>query len=70
MPGGHGFTGVGHLGFAYGLESGFVFDPQTRNGMIYLIGSTGADPDKNTGEYSSLSLWQEQIMTALAAQLR
>jgi len=69
-PGGHGFTGVGHLGFAYGLESGFVFDPQTRNGMIYLIGGTGADPDKNTGEYSSLSLWQEQIMTALAAQLR
>ena len=70
MPGGHGFTGVGHLGFAYGLESGFVFDPQTRNGMIYLIGGTGADPDKNTGEYSSLSIWQEQIMTALAAQLR
>ncbi|WP_423681200.1 serine hydrolase domain-containing protein [Undibacterium sp. WLHG33] len=68
--GGHGFTGVGHLGFAYGLESGFVFDPQTRNGMIYLIGGTGADPDKNTGEYSSLSLWQEQIMTALAKQLR
>jgi len=68
--GGRGFTGVGHLGFAYGLESGFVFDLQTRNGMIYLIGGTGADPDKNTGEYSSLSIWQEEILKALAEQLR
>ncbi|MFZ6779590.1 serine hydrolase domain-containing protein [Undibacterium sp. Ji83W] len=58
------FKPVGHLGFAYGLQSAFLFDPATRNGIIYAIGGVAADPDKNQGAYSSLSIWEEQILTA------
>ena len=62
---GGGFRAYGHLGFAYGLNSGFVFDPVSRNGMIYIIGGVGADPEKNRGEYSSLNIWEEQVLEAL-----
>ncbi|WP_394780028.1 serine hydrolase domain-containing protein [Undibacterium sp.] len=62
---GGGFKAYGHLGFAWGLNSGFIFDPVTRNGMIYIIGGVGADPEKNRGEYSSLNIWEEQILDAL-----
>lgn len=58
------FKPVGHLGFAYGLQSAFLFDPATRNGIIYIIGGVASDPDKNPGDYSSLSIWEEQILTA------
>ena len=60
-----GFTGVGHMGFAYGLESGFIFDPQTRNGVVYAIGGVSADPDLNRGRYSAYSVWQERTLDAL-----
>ena len=61
-----GFTGgVGHLGEAYGLLSGFVFDPVTRNGMIYLIDGLGADPNDNLGAYSAFFSWEESILRAL-----
>ena len=60
-----GLTGVGHLGFAYGLESGFIFDPLTRNGVVFAIGGVSADPDKNRGRYSAYSVWQERILDAL-----
>ena len=60
-----GLTGVGHLGFAYGLESGFIFDPKTRNGVVFAIGGVSADPDKNRGRYSAYSVWQERILDAL-----
>ncbi|MCH8619306.1 serine hydrolase [Undibacterium sp. TS12] len=59
------FKAVGHLGFAYGLQSGFMFNPGTRNGMIYVIGGVAADPEKNPGQYSSLSIWEEKILTQL-----
>ncbi|GGC60915.1 serine hydrolase domain-containing protein [Undibacterium terreum] len=62
---GGGFKAYGHLGFAWGLNSGFVFDPVSRNGMIYIIGGVGADPEKNRGEYSSLNIWEEQVLDAL-----
>jgi CubicO group peptidase (beta-lactamase class C family) len=60
-----GQTGAGHLGFAYGLESGFVFDPAKRNGVIYAIGGVAADPDSNKGKYSSFPLWEERVLDAL-----
>ena len=64
-----GLTGVGHLGFAYGLQSGFIFDPVQRNGIIYITGGTGADPEQNPGLYSSMNCWEEQILGALAETL-
>ena len=60
-----GLTGVGHMGFAYGLESGFIFDPLTRNGVVYAMGGVSADPDQNRGRYSAYSIWQERTLDAL-----
>jgi CubicO group peptidase (beta-lactamase class C family) len=60
-----GQTGAGHLGFAYGLQSGFIFDPATRNGVIYAIGGVSADPDVNKGKYSSFPVWEERVLDAL-----
>jgi CubicO group peptidase (beta-lactamase class C family) len=60
-----GQTGAGHLGFAYGLESGFIFDPLTRNGVVYAIGGVSANPDVNKGKYSSFPLWEERVLDAL-----
>jgi CubicO group peptidase (beta-lactamase class C family) len=60
-----GLTGVGHLGFAYGLESGFIFDPRTHNGVIYAVGGVAANPEMNKGKYSAFPLWEERILDAL-----
>jgi CubicO group peptidase (beta-lactamase class C family) len=64
------FTGFGHLGEAYGLNSGFMFDPKTRNGMIYAIGGLSADSATTPGEYSTLGPWEEKILTALYKEIQ
>ncbi len=62
---GGGFGAVGHLGEAYGLISTFVVDLRRGNGMLSLIGGTGADPDSNPGRYSAMTRSEERILTAL-----
>lgn len=62
---GGGVSGYGHLGFAYGLQSAFVFDPVKRFGMIYIVGGAGFDPELDTGQYSSLNSWEEKVLDAL-----
>lgn len=62
---GGGFTGVGHLGWAWGVNALFVFDPATKNGMIYAASGVGADPDTQPGRFSSESRFQERITDAL-----
>ena len=62
-----GFRGAGHLGDAYGLLSGLVFDPATRSGMAYAIGGTSADPNRYRGAYSAFSRWEETVLAALQA---
>ena len=62
---GGGFTGVGHLGDAYGLNGVFVFDPVKRDGMIFLGGGVGADPEPQRGAYSANLRYEERILTAL-----
>jgi CubicO group peptidase (beta-lactamase class C family) len=62
---GGGFRGVGHLGEAWGLTSGFVFDPMTNDGVIYLVGGVGADPEHAPGNYSALYRYEERILNAL-----
>jgi CubicO group peptidase (beta-lactamase class C family) len=62
---GGGFKGVGHLGWSWGLNALFVFDPQTRNGMIYISSGVGANPDLHPGEFSSEARFQERITDAL-----
>ena len=59
------FSGFGHLGEAHGLYSGFVYDPITSDGMIYVIGGVGSNPDEYVGAYSKFHKWEEDIMSAL-----
>ena len=63
-----GVTGFGHLGFAYGLQSAFIFDPVKRFGLIYLGGGVGFDPELDAGRYSSLNSWEEKVLDALYRQ--
>ncbi|MDX2219830.1 MAG: serine hydrolase domain-containing protein [Burkholderiales bacterium] len=60
-----GFTAVGHLGDAWGLTAAFVFNRDSRNGMIYLIGGPSFNPDTNPGTYSAFYRHEEQILDAL-----
>lgn len=56
---------MGHLGDAWGLTSAMVFDRATKNGMIFLIGGPGFDPETNPGKYSSMFRHEEKILTAI-----
>jgi hypothetical protein len=60
-----GVTGWGHIGIAYGLNAAFVFDPQRRIGLVYVIGGVGTDPDKLKGRYSGFKPWEERTLDAL-----
>jgi hypothetical protein len=60
-----GFTAFGHLGDAWGLTSAMVFNPESRDGMVYLIGGPGVNPDGNKGQYSGMYRHEEQILDAL-----
>jgi CubicO group peptidase (beta-lactamase class C family) len=62
---GGGFRGVGHHGDAWGLNGILAFDPETRDGMVYLTGGPGSDPALKPGTYSSFHRYEERIMTAL-----
>jgi CubicO group peptidase (beta-lactamase class C family) len=62
---GGGFTGVGHLGNAYGLTSAFILNPKTKNGLIFMVGGTAADPEGDKGAYSAFYRYEERILTAL-----
>lgn len=62
---GGGFKGVGHLGWSWGLNALFVFDPTTNDGMIYVSTGVGADPDRQPGRFSSEARFQERITHAL-----
>ena len=55
----------GHLGFAYGLVAGLLVDPASGNGIVYVIGGTGADPEVNPGRYSSFPIWEERLQNLL-----
>ena len=62
---GGGFMAVGHTGDAWGLTSGLVFDRAKKNGMIFLVGGPGFDPEKYNGKYSAHYRYEEQILSAL-----
>jgi CubicO group peptidase (beta-lactamase class C family) len=62
---GGGFKGVGHLGWSWGLNALFVFNRETRDGMIYVGSGVGANPDLHPGQFSSEARFQERITDAL-----
>lgn len=66
---GHPRPWFGHLGDAYGLYSGLLFEPQPQNALIYIMGGQGCDPARYPGVYSAYSRWEEQILSALYSLL-
>ena len=60
-----GFSALGHLGDAWGLTSAFAFNRSTKNGVIFMTGGPGFDPEKYRGKYSSLYRHEERILTTL-----
>ena len=62
---GGGFKASGHLGDAWGLTSAIVFDRKTKNGLIFMTGGPGFDPEAHTGKYSAFYRHEEQILTTL-----
>ena len=62
---GGGFPAVGHMGDAWGLTSALVFDRVKKNGMIFLVGGPGFDPETCSGKYSAHYRYEERILTAL-----
>jgi CubicO group peptidase (beta-lactamase class C family) len=68
VPG--GMRGAGHLGQAWGLLSGFVFDPEGGGGVVYAMGGTSAEPDQHPGLHSAFSLWEERVLELLGPLTR
>ena len=62
---GGGFTALGHLGDAWGLTSAFAFNRKSKNGMIFMTGGPGFDPETWRGKYSSLYRHDERILSTL-----
>jgi CubicO group peptidase (beta-lactamase class C family) len=60
-----GFMAVGHTGDAWGLTSALVFDRAKKNGMIFLVGGPGFDPETQSGKFSAHYRYEERILTAL-----
>lgn len=54
----------GHLGDAYGLHSGFWYDPQS--GDAFLFAADGFPEEARHGAYSSFTRVEEDIFTALS----
>ncbi|MDI4632405.1 beta-lactamase family protein [Pelomonas sp. V22] len=68
VPGG-GLQAWGHLGEAYGLLSGMIFEPRRQIGVIYAMGGTSGDGNALHGRYSSFSPWEEKLLALLWRQV-
>ncbi len=62
---GGGFVASGHIGEAYGLIGILAFDAASKDGIVYLVGGTGFDPETDRGAYSAAFGFEERIATAL-----
>ncbi|MBB2204155.1 serine hydrolase domain-containing protein [Gluconacetobacter takamatsuzukensis] len=63
-----GYSGdlAGHLGDAYGLRSGFWYDPATGDGFLFAADGFPDDGQERPGTYSSFTRVEEALFTALA----
>ena len=64
-----GLQAWGHLGFAYGLQAGFMLDASRQHGIVYVMSGHAADPSRNRGRYSSFSAWEERLHELLWSSL-
>ncbi|WP_337868911.1 serine hydrolase domain-containing protein [Meiothermus sp.] len=62
---GHPRPWFGHLGDAYGLLSGLLFDLEAAHALVYILGGQGCDPAQHRGLYSAYTRWEEQVLSAL-----
>ncbi|GIW38538.1 MAG: hypothetical protein KatS3mg075_019 [Meiothermus sp.] len=62
---GHPRPWFGHLGDAYGLLSGLLFDPEAAHALVYILGGQGCDSAQHRGLYSAYTRWEEQVLSAL-----
>lgn len=62
---------IGHTGEAYGLLSGLMFLPGTKDGFVYVMnGEAISEEDRRAqGVYSGNYRWQEKLMTVFLAYL-
>jgi len=67
-----GVQAWGHLGFAWGLQAGFMIDANRTRGIIYVMSGHAADPQTHRGRFSSFPQWEEKVhdllWTAAVAQ--
>lgn len=60
----------GHLGEAYGLLSGIMIRPGTKDGFVYMMnGEAIAEDDdpRSAGAFSGNYIWEENIMNAICS---
>ncbi|NHO34335.1 serine hydrolase domain-containing protein [Acetobacter fallax] len=60
----------GHLGDAYGLHSGFWYDPGTGDAFLFAADGYPEEEHISPGVYSSFTRVEEKIFTALAGIIR
>ena len=56
-----GLQGWGHLGFAYGLQAGFMLDASRQHGIVYVMSGHAAEPTRSRGKFSSFAVWEERL---------
>ena len=62
----------GHTGVAFGMFSGIFFNPNTRDGFIYMINGTAIDEDndpRSHGQFSGNYIWEEKIMDLICKKI-
>ncbi|MBR1590883.1 MAG: serine hydrolase [Acidaminococcaceae bacterium] len=56
---------IGHLGEAYGFIGGLMWQPNTKNGFVFLQNGFATDYKYNKGRYSRNYRWEEKFMKAI-----
>ena len=55
---------LGHTGAAFGMISGMFFEPNTQNGLVYMLNGLAVDEDNDPrahGKFSANYIWEEKL---------
>ena len=55
---------IGHTGAAFGMISGMFFEPNTQNGLIYMLNGLAVDEDNDPrarGRFGANYIWEEKL---------
>jgi len=56
---------IGHLGEAFGFIGGLLWQPDTKNGFIFLQNGCASSGKYNKGRYSRNYRWEENFMKSI-----